>query len=209
MFTGLIETLGQVEESGASAPDRLTIATPLGAELRAGDSIAVSGVCLTVVRADGAGFSADISAETRRVTTLGRLSPGQLVNLERPLRADARLGGHFVLGHVDEVGRIAAMRPEGDGYWLDLDVPEAVIPYVIPKGSIAIDGISLTVAALDGRRVGVAIVPFTFAHTTLGTARAGDRVNLEADVLGKYVARLLAEGRAEAGRVTAPAQERR
>jgi len=207
MFTGLIEAIGHVDEPGASAPDRLSIATTLAGELRVGDSIAVSGVCLTVVEADRRSFSADVSAETRRVTTLGSLVSGQPVNLERPLRADARLGGHFVLGHVDAVGKIVAMTPEGDGQWLSVDVPERVTPFVIPKGSIAIDGISLTIAAIDRRRISVAIVPFTLAHTTLGTARAGDRVNLEGDVLGKYVVRLLAERSADAG-LAAPAQER-
>ncbi|MFI5177169.1 MAG: riboflavin synthase [Vicinamibacterales bacterium] len=203
MFTGLIEALGHVEQAGASAPGRLTIATPLGAELRPGDSVAVNGVCLTVVAAEAGAFAADLSAETRRVTTLGDFASGRLVNLERPLRADARLGGHFVLGHVDAVGRIAAMRPEGEGYWLEVELPDSVTAYAIPKGSIAIDGISLTIAALDGHRAGVAVVPFTFAHTTLGTAQAGDRVNLEADVLGKYVARLVAGGKVEADRLIA------
>ena len=187
---------------------RLRIDTALGAELRAGDSIAVNGVCLTVVACDATGFAADISPETVRVTTLGDRAPGEPVNLERPLRADARLGGHFVLGHVDGVGRVAALRPDGDGYWLEVDVPEPLEPYMISKGSIAVDGISLTIASLDTGRVGVAIVPFTLAHTTLGSARVGDRVNLEADVLGKYVARLLDERSVRAGRVTVPAHER-
>jgi riboflavin synthase len=142
------------------------------------------------------------------VTTLGDRAPDEPVNLERPLRADARLGGHFVLGHVDGVGRVAALRPDGEGYWLEVDVPEPLEPYMISKGSIAVDGISLTIASLDTGRVGVAIVPFTFAHTTLGSARVGDRVNLEADVLGKYVARLLDERSVRAGRVTVPAHER-
>jgi len=187
---------------------RLRIDTALGAELRAGDSIAVNGVCLTVVACDATGFAADISPETVRVTTLGDRAPGEPVNLERPLRADARLGGHFVLGHVDGVGRVAAFRPDGEGYWLEVDVPDPLEPYMISKGSIAIDGISLTIASLDTGRVGVAIVPFTHAHTTLGSARVGDRVNLEADVLGKYVARLLDERSVRAGRVTVPAHER-
>jgi riboflavin synthase len=187
---------------------RLRIDTTLGAELRAGDSIAVNGVCLTVVACDATGFAADISSETVRVTTLGDRAPDEPVNLERPLRADARLGGHFVLGHVDGVGRVAALRPDGEGYWLEVDVPEPLEPYMISKGSIAVDGISLTIASLDTGRVGVAIVPFTFAHTTLGSARVGDRVNLEADVLGKYVARLLDERSVRAGRVTVPAHER-
>ena len=193
MFTGIVEATGRVARvDPAGTGRRLRIDTALGAELRAGDSIAVNGVCLTVVACDATGFAADISPETVRVTTLGDRAPGEPVNLERPLRADARLGGHFVLGHVDGVGRVAALRPDGEGYWLEVDVPEPLEPYMISKGSIAVDGISLTIASLDIGRVGVAIVPFTHAHTTLGSARVGDRVNLEADVLGKYVARLLA-----------------
>lgn len=208
MFTGLVEATGRVARvDPAGTGRRLRIDTPLGAELRAGDSIAVNGVCLTVVACDATGFAADISPETVRVTTLGDRAPGEPVNLERPLRADARLGGHFVLGHVDGVGRVGALRPDGEGYWLEVDVPEPLEPYMISKGSIAIDGISLTIAALDTGRVGVAIVPFTFAHTTLGSARVGDRVNLEADVLGKYVARLLDERSVRASRVTVPAHE--
>lgn len=209
MFTGLVEATGRVARAdGAGTGRRLRIDTALGAELRAGDSIAVNGVCLTVAACDATGFAADISSETVRVTTLGDRTPGEPVNLERPLRADARLGGHFVLGHVDGVGRVAALRPDGEGYWLEVDVPEPLEPYMISKGSIAVDGISLTIASLDTGRVGVAIVPFTFAHTTLESTRVGDRVNLEADVLGKYVARLLDERSVRAGRVTVPAHER-
>jgi len=209
MFTGIVEATGRVARvDPAGTGRRLRIDTALGAELRAGESIAVNGVCLTVVACDATGFAADISPETVRVTTLGDRAPGEPVNLERPLRADARLGGHFVLGHVDGVGRVAALRPDGEGYWLEVDVPEPLEPYMISKGSIAVDGISLTIASLDTGRVGVAIVPFTLAHTTLGSARVGDRVNLEADVLGKYVARLLDERSVRAGRVTVPAHER-
>ena len=209
MFTGIVEATGRVARvDPAGTGRRLRIDTALGAELRAGDSIAVNGVCLTVVACDATGFAADISPETVRVTTLGDRAPGEPVNLERPLRADARLGGHFVLGHVDGVGRVAALRPDGEGYWLEVDVPEPLEPYMISKGSIAVDGISLTIASLDTGRVGVAIVPFTHAHTTLGSARVGDRVNLEADVVGKYVARLLDERSVRAGRVTVPAHER-
>lgn len=209
MFTGIVEATGRVARvDPAGTGRRLRIDTTLGAELRAGDSIAVNGACLTVVACDATGFAADISSETVRVTTLGDRTAGEPVNLERPLRADARLGGHFVLGHVDGVGRVVALRPDGEGYWLEVDVPEPLEPYMISKGSIAIDGISLTIASLHPGRVGVAIVPFTFAHTTLGSARVGDRVNLEADVLGKYVARLLDERSVRAGRVTVPAHER-
>src|SRR5262245_37845242 len=198
MFTGLVEATGQIEkidrvdeaDAGWSAR-RIRIATPLGIELVAGESISVSGVCLTVMTADATGFSAIVSPETLRVTTLLTMTEGRLVNLERPLRADARLGGHFVLGHVDAVGRVTSMASQGDCYWLEVETPQQLGPLIVSKGSIAIDGISLTVAALEGTPVGVQIVPFTFDHTSLREARAGDGVNLEADVLGKYVARQL------------------
>jgi riboflavin synthase len=132
-----------------------------------------------------------VSPETLRVTSLLTAAEGRLLNLERPLRADGRVGGHFVLGHVDGVGRVTTMRADGACHWLEVDVPADLMPYVIHKGSIAIDGISLTVAALAGDRVSAQIVPFTFAETTLREAREGDAVNLEVDVIGKYVARLL------------------
>jgi riboflavin synthase len=193
MFTGLIENVGQIRRPPGGADSEVTIATPLGAELQPGDSIAVNGACLTVTSADATGFSAHVSPETLRVTTLGALRPDSLVNLERPLRADARVGGHFVLGHVDGVGRIARFARDGESYWLDVDVPADLAPAIVSKGSIAIDGISLTVAALAGSRVGVQIVPFTFAATALRVAQAGDRVNLETDIIGKYVLRLLGQ----------------
>ena len=200
MFTGLIEATGRVEAVGSSdagAPGkRLRIATPLGAELRPGDSIAVDGVCLTVTASDATGFSATVSPETLRVTTLAGASEGRVVNLERPLQAGARLGGHFVMGHVDAVGRIARFSREGDCHWLDIDLPTQLAPLAIPKGSISVNGISLTVASLNGDRVGIQIVPFTFEHTSLSEARAGDAVNLEMDMIGKYIARFL-EARAE------------
>jgi len=199
MFTGLIEVVGRTgRDESDSAEGRFRVMTSLGSELRSGESIAVNGVCLTVTTADAHGFTADVSPETRRVTTLGRLADGHLVNLERPLRADARVGGHFVLGHVDGVSRVARLAKDGDCFWLDVDVPDDLLPAVVSKGSIAIDGISLTVAALAGSRIGVQIVPFTFAGTTLREARAGELVNLETDVVGKYVARWL-EGRRGAG----------
>jgi riboflavin synthase len=210
MFTGIVETTGRVAGiEPTAAGRRLRVSTALGAELAPGDSIAVNGVCLTVVTANADEFSADISSETWRVTSLGSRAAGETVNLERPLRADARLGGHFVLGHVDGVGRIVKLAPDGDGYWLEIDLPERLERLAISKGSIAIDGISLTIASLEGGRVGVAIVPFTFAHTTLGAAREGDPVNLEMDVLGKYVARLLDERSAPAGELTGRAHDHR
>lgn len=170
----------------------LCIATPLARELTPGDSIAVNGVCLTATLVTEQAFHADLSPATLGVTSLGQLERGKVVNLERPLRADARMGGHFVLGHVDGVGRIRDIRQDGECYWFDVELPVSVEPYVISKGSIAVDGISLTVADLAPGRLSVQIIPFTLAHTTLGRARVGDVVNLEADVLGKYVARLVA-----------------
>ena len=204
MFTGLIEHVGRLTRREVTAAGvTARIATPLGAELRVGDSVAVSGVCLTVTTADAEGFTATISPETLRVSSLGRLEDGRLVNLERPLRADARVGGHFVLGHVDGVGRIERLARDGDCYWLDVDVPTDLVSAIVSKGSIAIDGISLTVAALAGSRVGVQIVPFTFAETSLRDARPSDPVNLEGDVIGKYVARWL-DARATAGAEVVP-----
>jgi riboflavin synthase len=195
MFTGLIEATGAIERAApAGTGIQLRVGTPLGAELTPGDSIAVNGVCLTVAVAVDDGFEAVVSPETLRVTTLGSLGASQLVNLERPLRADARLGGHFVLGHVDGVGRIESLERDGSCYWLEIETPAALAPFVILKGSIAVDGVSLTVAELREQAVRVQIVPFTFAHTALKSARAGDPVNIEADVIGKYVARLMQTG---------------
>jgi riboflavin synthase len=193
MFTGLIETTGRIESLERSdSVARLRVGTTLGGELTPGDSVAVNGVCLTAVAPDATGFSADLSPATLAVTTLGSFTVGRTVNLERPVRADARMGGHFVLGHVDGVGCIEGWRRDGDCYWLDIAVPRELDPYVVDKGSIAIDGISLTVASLVAGRVTIQIVPFTYTHTALADTRVGDNVNLEADVLGKYVARLLA-----------------
>jgi riboflavin synthase len=195
MFTGLIETTGRVERiEGSAAAKRLVVSAPFAAELAPGDSVAVNGVCLTVAMVDDETFGADLSRATLDVTSFGSMRAGRLVNLERSLRADARLGGHFVLGHVDGTSRVIDLRPDGDGCWLGVALPPPLAAYVIPKGSIAIDGISLTVASLDGRSVGMQIVPYTLAHTALREARPGDVVNVETDVLGKYVARLLAGG---------------
>ena len=190
MFTGLIEAVGKVDEiSRVSAGFRLGIATDLAGELKPGDSLAVNGVCLTVVAPESGRVYADVSPETARVTTIGSLRPGALVNLERPLRADARLGGHFVQGHVDAVGRIEDLRPESDFLWLTVSFPSELARFMVLKGSIAVDGISLTVAGLAGDRFDVQLVPFTVAQTNLKRARIGDRVNLECDMIGKYVAR--------------------
>ena len=191
MFTGLIETIGRIDSVVPEATGRhVSISTPFASELTAGDSVAVNGVCLTAASTTASGFGAIVSPETLRVTTLGDLRAGDSVNLERSMRADGRLGGHFVLGHVDGVGEITSVRPDGECYWLDVVVPEALLPLCISKGSIAIDGISLTIAELSSS-VRVQIVPFTWTHTALSFARAGQRVNIEADVIGKYVARLM------------------
>ena len=183
----------RLDESAAGR--RLRIGAMVSGELHRGESIAVSGVCLTVVEQDARGFAADVSPETLRVTTLGGLSIGRRVNLERSLRADARLGGHFVLGHVDATTRVTSWEPQGDSWWLEIELPDALQSWVVQKGSIAIDGISLTVARLrqgsgGQASLGVQIIPFTREHTTLADRHAGDRVNLEADIIGKYAARL-------------------
>lgn len=191
MFTGLIESMGIVEDVTESAAGRrLTVRTPIASELTLGESIAVSGVCLTVVEQHASLFAADVSPETLRVTTLGLLASGVRVNLERSLRADARLGGHFVLGHVDATTRVRSFEAQGDSWWLTLDLPPGLAPWVVGKGSIAVDGISLTIADLDREALSIQIIPFTRAHTTLADRKAGDTVNLEADIIGKYTARL-------------------
>lgn len=196
MFTGLIETTGRLLTGTAGAAGgRIVIESPLGAQLAIGDSIAVNGVCLTAVVVTPTGFEADVSPQTVRVTTAADWSTGRRVNLERPLRADARLGGHFVLGHVDGVSRLLAIRPESQSYWLEFELPADLAKYVIPKGSIAVDGISLTVAELTADRFAVQIIPHTWVETTLGDRTVGDAVNLEVDVLGKHVARLVELGR--------------
>lgn len=191
MFTGLIEAIGEVIEVEPTTDGfRVRLTSALAPELAAGDSLAVNGVCLTVVSAGADGIQADISPETARVSALGGLRRGSLVNLERPLRADARLGGHFVQGHVDATGTIEDLRPDGDSYWLTIRFPPLLAPYIVRKGSITIDGISLTVAGVDDRHLDVQIIPYTWEHTTLSRARKGDTVNIEVDILGKYVVRV-------------------
>jgi riboflavin synthase len=147
---------------------------------------------LTVVAPDGDGMHADVSPETARVTTIGQLSPGAPVNLERSLRADARLGGHFVQGHVDATGEILAIVEEGDSYRLTVSVPTALAALIVNKGSIAIDGISLTIASIGAGSIDLQIIPFTWLHTNLNARRRGEPVNIECDILGKYVVRALA-----------------
>jgi len=192
MFTGLIEAVGKVAELKTSAAGfRLRIRTELASELAAGDSLAVNGVCLTVIAADRGEVHADIGPETARVTTLGSVRGEQRVNLERPMRADGRLGGHFVQGHVDGTGVVDEVRPDGDSHWLTISFDRSLAPYLIRKGSIAIDGVSLTVAGLGGNMVDVMIIPYTWANTALSSLRVRERVNIECDMIGKYVARSL------------------
>lgn len=190
MFTGLIEAVGEVVERKPTGGGlRLRIASPLAGELSSGDSLAVNGVCLTAILAEHGEVHADVGPETARVTTLGSLDRGTRVNLERPLRADGRFGGHFVLGHVDGVGYIEERRHDSEFDWLTISFPAALAPLVIHKGSVAVDGISLTVAGLGQDRFDVMVIPYTIEHTNLKFAQPRDRVNLECDVVGKYVVR--------------------
>jgi riboflavin synthase len=192
MFTGLIETLGEVAEvKPTPAGVRLRLTTDLSPDLTAGDSMAVNGVCLTVVSADADGVHMDISPETLRVSALGSLKRGVAVNLERPMRAEARIGGHFVQGHVDATGSIEELRQDGDFWWVTVRFPPSLAAQIVRKGSIAVDGISLTVAGVDDRRFDVQVIPFTWAHTNLRFAKVNDLVNLECDMLGKYVLRAM------------------
>jgi len=191
MFTGLIEAVGEVTELKTTQSGcRLCVATALADHLKPGDSLAVNGVCLTTTSAESGTVHTDVGPETARITTLGGLKRGTLVNLERPLRADSRLGGHFVQGHVDATGTVEDIRPEADYRWLTLGFPSLLAPYIVHKGSIAVDGISLTVAGLGRDRFDVQIIPFTWEHTSLSAVRLRDHVNLECDVLGKYVVRV-------------------
>jgi riboflavin synthase len=202
MFTGIVEATGTVVAL-AAAPDGsgalLELAAPaLAAGLAVGDSVAVNGCCVTVAARRPDGFAADLVAETLRRTALGSLRPGERVNLELPLAAGGRLGGHLVQGHVDGVGRVLERAPVGAGEELRVELPAALERYLVEKGSVAVDGVSLTVAGVGPGWFSVALVPHTLAATTLGERRPGDPVQLEVDVVAKYVERLL-EGWRERG----------
>lgn len=195
MFTGLIEEVGRVRSvEPLAGGTRLVIETPAARGYAIGDSIATNGVCLTVVDRDDHTWAADVSPETLRVTALGTLAPAALVNLERPLAVGSRLGGHFVQGHVDGTGRIEAVTREGEFWRLTVSFPAPLAPYFIEKGSVAVDGISLTVASLGTTTFDVQIVPHTWTHTTLRVSGPGTLVNLECDMVGKYVLRGLSLG---------------
>ena len=192
MFTGLVADLGTVLAVDATADGaRLRVRTTLATDLADGDSIAVNGVCLTAVGADGETFGADVMHETLRRSSLAEVAPGTRVNLELPLRADERLGGHVVQGHVDGLGAIRAVREEGFARVVTIEADPALLRYVVEKGSIAVDGVSLTVASVDGDAFSVSLIPETLERTTLGAAGPGAPVNLEVDILAKYVEKLL------------------
>lgn len=203
MFTGLVEEVGTVKALVRGAGAELRVAAPVvSSGVAIGDSIAVNGVCLTVTRAAGAELSFDAVEETLSKSNLGRLRPGDPVNLERSVSANRLFGGHFVLGHVDGVGMIIGFEKRPGTATLTIRAPQEVMRYVVSKGSISIDGISLTVAACDEQEFRIAVIPHTIEATTLASKRSGDTVNLEADILGKYVEKFLS-ARTGGGGVTA------
>lgn len=194
MFTGIIEELGRVVQlQPKSTGARLTIQSAgILDDATVGASIAVNGACVTAVEIAGENFSADLAPETLKRTNLGDLKPGSPVNLERPLRANSRLDGHFVLGHVDGTASIVSLDAlGGDNWWLRIRVPGELTRYIVSKGSVAVDGISLTVAEIEGDVVGFTIIPHTYEHTTLHAYKPGARVNVEADILAKHLEKLV------------------
>jgi riboflavin synthase len=192
LFTGLIADLGTVTAVGAGADGvRLTVASWLAGELREGDSVAVNGVCLTATAVTADGFAADVMRESLRRSALAEIAPGSRVNLELPLRAADRLGGHVVQGHVDGVGVVRAAREDGFARVVTVAAPPELLRYVVEKGSIAVDGVSLTVSGLDDGSFSVSLIPETLERTNLGATAPGRPVNLEVDVLAKYVERLV------------------
>ena len=193
MFTGIIEEVGEIASVDDSSEFRTLRVRANGIleGVSAGASISVNGVCLTVRQHDKGSFTAELSRETLDRTSLKELSAGSIVNLERPMRADGRFGGHMVQGHVDGVGRIRKFSRDGDSWTLQIEFPGPAVRYIVEKGSIAIDGISLTVAAVNPPVLDIAIIPHTFENTNLKRAAAGDTVNLEFDIIAKYVERML------------------
>ena len=196
MFTGIIEELGRVRaiRRGARSSAVSVEASAILSDLKVGDSVAVNGVCLTATAVDPGGFTADVMHETLDRSALGELTAGSRVNLERAMAANGRFGGHIVSGHIDGTGRITARRRDDNAVWYTVSAPESLLRYVVEKGSVAVDGISLTVARVTARDFSVSVIPHTAAVTLLGEKGPGDRVNLEADVIGKYVEKLLGGG---------------
>jgi riboflavin synthase len=192
VFTGLVADLGTVTAVDATADGvRLAVSTALAPEISLGDSVAVNGVCLTATAVVDGAFSADVMHESLRRSSLGEVAEGSSVNLELPLRASDRLGGHVVQGHVDGLGSVSEVREDGFSRVVTIAAPAELLRYVVEKGSIAVDGVSLTVSAIDGESFSVSLIPETLERTTLGTAAVGRPVNLEVDVLAKYVEKLM------------------
>lgn len=202
MFTGLIQAVGEiraVEPRGVDRRLRVAVGKLPMAEIGIGDSVAVNGVCLTAIDLESDSFAADVSGETLAHTTLGDFAPGRKVNLEMALTPTTRLGGHIVSGHVDGVGEVVDRRPDGRSERFTLRAPKALLKYIAPKGSICIDGTSLTVNEINGDLFGLNIVPHTMDETIMGSYRAGAKVNLEVDVIARYLERMLTASEAEAG----------
>jgi riboflavin synthase len=192
MFTGIISELGEVKSVDAGEEGaRIRIRAALGAELAEGDSVAVNGACLTATGADGGAFEADVMRQTLSLTTLGELEPQAKVNLELPLRPSDRLGGHLVQGHVDGIATVAGSEQDGFARRLRVELPGDLRDYAVERGSIAIEGVSLTIASLGDDWIEVSLIPETLEHTTLGDQRPGDRVNVETDLIARYVQRML------------------
>ena len=206
MFTGIVEELGSIRaiRRGIHSAELSIGAALIPSDLNIGDSVAVNGVCLTATSVDSQGFTADVMHETLKRSSLGGLTPGSLVNLERAMAADGRFGGHIVSGHIDGTGTITQVRQDDIAIWYTVKAAPALLRYIVEKGSVAVDGISLTVAAVTDQDFSVSLIPHTAKMTVLGRKRAGDVVNLETDIIGKYVAKLLrpAETTSAGGRVT-------
>ena len=197
MFTGIVQNVGRLVRLEPRGGDIRLVVDTAGldlADVQLGDSIAVSGVCLTAVTLEPNGFSADVSNETLALTTLGRLKAGDPVNLEKALRLADRLGGHLVSGHVDGIGKVVSITPDGRSQRWTFEVPASISRYIAAKGSVCIDGTSLTVNEVDGHRFGVNLIPHTVEHTAFHARRVGDAVNIEVDVIARYVERLLSSG---------------
>lgn len=193
MFTGIIEETGTIKKviEGGESGSIAIRASKVLEDAKIGDSIAVNGVCLTVTSMQGDGFTADVMAETLRRTNLGALSIGSKVNLERAMAANGRFGGHIVAGHIDGTGKITSLSPEGNAVWVTVAADAEILRYIVPKGSITIDGISLTVAYVDSSVFKVSVIPHTGEETTLLNKKPGDMVNLENDIVGKYIEKLI------------------